>query len=335
MAERNITDRIIQIILLLLIAGGIAAMIVLNLPGGSTETRRGASSSSRPSSCGAEGQAKRPEGGKPMGNPGSSAVAVEVFTVQRTDVNQYIKVNGDVTVETTIEIYSDTNGKLISSTISLGDSIRKNDLIATVDPSLPGQNYSISSVRSTISGTVISLPLQVGDKVTTSTPIATIGDLDDLMILTYIPERFVSNLKKGLSAEISFDAFPGEIFLANINEINPVMDVNTRTLSVKLKLTRRDRRIRPGMFATMKLITRESKDTLAVPSRAVLSYYGEKVVYIIDENELAQRRIIKTGLSSDDQIEIIGGLKEGDRVITQGQSKLTEGTAVRPVEVNL
>jgi multidrug efflux pump subunit AcrA (membrane-fusion protein) len=335
MTAKNITDRIIQIILLLLIAGGITVMISLNLKADNQEAGRGAppgaTSSSRPQTPAAGGDGQSPRQGSSTRN----SIAVETYTVQKTDVSQYIKVNGDVTVETTVEIYSDTNGKLVSSMISLGDTIQKGELIASVDPSLPGQNYSISAVRSTIAGTVISLPLQVGAKVSTSTPIATIGDLEDLVILTYIPERFISALKEGLSADVSFDAFPDEVFQARISEINPVMDVNTRTLSVKLVLSRKDKRIRPGMFATMKLITRESKDTIAVPAQAVLSYYGESMVYVMDENDLAQRRIVEMGLISDEQIEIIKGLNVGDRVIVQGLNKLTEGTPVRQVEVNL
>jgi membrane fusion protein, multidrug efflux system len=337
MAEKNRGDRIVQIILLLMIAAGISLMIFLNISDGDSgkgSSRSTAYAGGRPSSSPEDSQRPATDQ-RPADSSARSrnAVAVETYKVKITDVNQYIKVNGDVTVETSVEIYSDTNGKLVSRKISLGDRIRKDEIIASVDPSLPGQNYSASTVRSTISGTIIELPLQVGDKVTTSSPIATIGDLDDLVILTYIPERFVSTLKKGLTASVTLDALPGESFKASITEINPVMDANTRTLSVKLKLIKRDSRIRPGMFSTMKLITRESLNTLAVPSQALFSYYGESAVYVIDEEGLARRRLITTGLSSDEQIEIIDGVRKGELVITQGQNKLTDGTAVRSVDL--
>lgn len=330
MADKNRTDRIVQIILLLMIASGISIMISLNISGG------GRPSSAQGTEKTASGEEQRPANSqRPSDSSAKSenAVAVETYKVKTTDVNQYIKINGDVTVETSVEIYSDTNGKLISRKISLGDSIKKGEVIASVDPSLPGQNYSASTVRSTISGTVIELPLQVGDKVTTSSPIATIGDLDNLVILTYIPERFVSTLKKGLTASVTFDAFPGDNFKASIIEINPVMDANTRTLSAKLKLMKRDSRIRPGMFSTMKLITRESLNTLGIPSQALFSYYGDSAVFVIDEKGLARRRIVSTGLSSDEQIEILDGIREGELVIIQGQNKLTDGTKVRTVDL--
>jgi membrane fusion protein, multidrug efflux system len=158
-----------------------------------------------------------------------------------------------------------------------------------------------------------------------------IGDLSDLVILTYIPERYISSLKPGLMADIGLDAYPGEVFQARVSEINPVMDTNTRTLSVKLRLTEKDGRIRPGMFATINLITRESSDTLSVPSRAIFNYYGDDAVYVITSEGTAERRIVTRGLSTDRDVEILNGLTEGEQVITQGLSKITDGSLVRAV----
>ncbi|MDC7235768.1 MAG: efflux RND transporter periplasmic adaptor subunit [Spirochaetales bacterium] len=336
MAETKTGDRIIQVILLILIAAGIGVIGFLKNPepAGTGAPGPGGQGGQRPQSAqtapsGGEGQRSRPD------PAGGNAIAVEAVPVQRTDVFRYIRVNGDVTVDNSVDIFSDTGGELVSANISLGDRVSKNEILFMVDPSLPGQNYSLSTVRSTISGTVINLPYKVGSKVTTGNAVATIGDLNDLMILTYIPERFVATLTEGLTADVSFDAFPGEVFKARITEINPVMDTTTRTLSVKLELLNRDERIRPGMFASMRLITEESRNTLSVPSQAVLSYYGDSVVYRINDKNQAERIRITTGLTSDEQVEILEGLEEGDRVITQGQSNLTTGTAVRAVDGNI
>jgi multidrug efflux pump subunit AcrA (membrane-fusion protein) len=367
MAETNKGDRIIQIILLLLVAGGIAASLLLKTGAGSgggmtsaggmppsgaqrpatTQAAPGDAAGQQPATAqnaqapaGQTSGSQRQGGGqKPAGagaafNGGASdAIAVEAVTLERSTVSQSIKVNGDVTAETAVEIYPDTGGRLIRRTINLGDSVRKGDVIAQVDPSVPGQNYSNSPVSSTISGTVIDLPYQVGATVSAQTAVATIGDLDDLVILTYIPERYISSLKSGLKARVGFDAYPEESFEAEIYEISPVMDTDTRTLSVKLRMTEKDERIRPGMFATMKLITKQSPQTIAVPSMAVFNYYGDQAVYVINEKGKAERRIVSTGLKSDADIEITEGLSEGERVITQGLSKITDGSAVRAVSL--
>ena len=263
-------DRIVQIILLLLIASGIGGILWLNLPGDNSRAGGAAGQSGysarpggAPSGSPPSGSAGRTGGGRPSGAGGSGgvpagppAIAVETVPVERKDVSQYIRVNGDVILDNQVEIYSDTGGRLVELPLQAGDRVSVNQLIARVDPSLPGQNYSVSAVRSTIGGTVLTLPLQVGDKVTTQNPLAVIGNMEQMKIQTYIPEKFIAGLSPGLPAEVSFDALPGETFSALISEINPVMDTATRTLAVKLQLTRRDSRIRPGMFASMKLITR-------------------------------------------------------------------------------
>ncbi len=329
MAKTDKGDRIIQIVLLLLIAGGIAASLLIR-----TESAGGAVSASggRPP-AGAQRPAGAPSASGKAASGASDAIAVEALTLERRTISQSIKVNGDVTAETAVAIYPDTGGRLVRRSISLGDSVRKGQVIAAIDPSVPGQNYSNSPVTSTISGTVIELPYQVGATVTAQTAVATVGDLDDLVIVTYIPERYISSLKNGLMANVGFDAYPGESFEAEVYEISPVMDADTRTLSVKLRLTDRDERIRPGMFATMKLITSQSENTLAVPSIAVFNYYGDQAVYIISPGGKAERRIVETGLRSDTRIEITRGLEEGERVITQGLSKITDGSAVRAVSL--
>ncbi len=310
-------DRVVQGILLLLIAAGIGSMIYLHLD------------ASAPRGAAGPGGRSAAAGGREK----ESAVAVVAGTLEPGDLAQSIHVNGDVTVDTAVEIFSDAAGKVVSQPVKLGDSIKKDDVIMTVDPSLPGQVYSVNVVRSTIGGTVIDLPYQEGDRISTSAAIATVGDLNDLVVETYIPERFVAVLKTGLAAAVTLDAFPGEEFPARISELNPVMDANTRTLSVKLKFTRRDRRIRPGMFATIRLITRERRGVLAVPRDALLSYYGDSVVFVINKEDRAERRVVTTGLSTDDQIEITRGLEPGDRVILQGQKQITEGTLVRVVSL--
>ena len=312
----KIWERIVQIILLVFIAIGLFTMIFLynakNSMSNEPEIEKKSSTESQVSDI-------------------SDAVAVETYEIVLSDIFKSIRVNGDVTTESSIDIYPDISGKLVNLKIKLGDKVSKDSIIAYVDPSLPGQNYSLSPVRSTIAGTVTVLPMEVGDKVTTQTSVATIGDLKTLQIISYIPERYISSLQDGLQADILFDAYPNEKFKGIITSISPIMDINTRTLEITLTLTEQDERIRPGMFASLQLITEQRTNTLVVPAQAILSYYNEKVVYIINSENKAERRIITTGLTTDENVEVLSGVSVGDIVITQGLNKLTEGTLVRSV----
>ena len=312
--KKNRADRIVQIILLVLIAAGILGIIV-TMGSGSAPAGPGGMPGGKSVEAGSTGK----------------AVAVGVVEVGTADVREYIRVNGDVNSESSVNLYPDAAGELVSIEVSVGDYVRRGQTIADVDPSQPGQVYSISRVDTTISGTVTSLPYDIGETVSELTPIATIGNLTDLEIVTYVPERFVGSVNVGLKANVTLDAFPDEIFTATVTEVSPVLDASSRTVEVTLAPDARDSRIRVGMFATVRIIIREVSGVVAVPPAALTTYYGTDVVYVV-ENGVALRREVVTGMSSSEAVQIISGVKEGETVVVDGLSGITDGAEVRIVE---
>jgi len=271
-------------------------------------------------------------GGMPWGGgQKESAVAVETIMVSRQDVQKYIYVNGDVVSDVSVDIFSDVQGELTRLSVSLGSYVRKGDLLAVVDPSSPGAVYSVSEIPATISGTVTQINAHVGDKVGANSAILTLGDLDKLSILTYIPERYITYLEEGLQAEVEMAAFPDKVFQAEVVQLNPVMDNTSRSLEIKLDILNPDQRIRAGMFASMKLVTQERKNVLALPVTAVENYYDEKVVFVIKDDQTVERRPVITGLTTEEKVEILEGLSLGDQVVSQGLSLLADGSKVKVV----
>ena len=323
-------DRIIQVILLLIIAGGFAAIaLIMGGSSSSSSGMPGGMPSGAPAATGAAPSGFGAASGSASGE--SSAVAVEARAASRQTVSQFIRVNGDVVSDVSVDIYPDASGKLVERRVKLGSYVQKGDIIAVVDPSVPGVVYSKSNIISTISGTITDVNADVGDTVSTATSIAVVGDLSQLSLVTYIPERFITYLKTGLTARVAFEAFPDLTFDARVIQLNPLVDTASRSLEIKLEILNPDPRIRAGMFASMQLITRESRNTLAVPATAVSQYYNEEVVYVVKEDSTVERRTVTTGLSSEDTVEILTGLSEGEVVVTQGTSSVTDGTLVRLV----
>ncbi|MBN1646458.1 MAG: efflux RND transporter periplasmic adaptor subunit [Spirochaetales bacterium] len=323
-------NRIIQIILLVIIACGFA-LIALILKSGS----------GKGGGYGGAAGGGMPGGGRPQpgiareqGNDsnGKQATAVEAFTVIRQTVSTFIKVNADVASEVSVDIFPDAAGKVEELPAKLGQYIHKGDSVAVVNPSVPGRIYKPSPVLSTISGTITSVNANVGDKVSTASSIVVVGDLSNLTLITYIPERYLTHLKTGLNAEVGFAAFPNKVFHARVIQLNPVLDKASRSLETKLEILDPSPEIRVGMFASMRLVTQESKNTLAVPPTGITEYYGDPVVFVINENNIAERRKVKTGLVSDTLVEIVQGLKAGETIASQGISSLTDGTPVRIVQ---
>jgi multidrug efflux pump subunit AcrA (membrane-fusion protein) len=86
------------------------------------------------------------------------------------------------------------------------------------------------------------------------------------------------------------------------------------------------------MFATVRLNTASRTGVVTVPRSAVLSYYGDSVVYVVDSGGVARRRVIEPGLQGDTVEEVVSGLEEGDLLVVEGQNFLQDGDQVRIIE---
>ena len=247
------------------------------------------------------------------------------------DMDNYLKFNGDVITETSVSIYPDTSGEVAELYVSLGSYVQKGQVIAKIDPSLPGQVFVASPVKSTITGTVTDLPYDVGDTVSSSqVPIATVGDLSDLQVVSYISEKNMADIALGQKASITFEPFHGESFSGTVSEISPVLDSSSRTLEIKISLDKRDARIKSGMFGSVRLVIQEIKGCCChVPNESIISSAEGDYVFLTGSSGKAEKVFIETGLSIDGTTEIISGLSMGDQVIVRGQTMLKDGSSVK------
>ena len=262
-------------------------------------------------------------------------ISVRTAKIESASLNTYTKIHGDVVSATEVKVYPSVAGKLLERKVALGERVQEGTVLATVDPSKVGQNYLPNPVESPLAGTVLSIPVNPGDTISANTVIATVGDLSRLKISTAVSERYVSNLKIGTSAEISFDAFPGIIFPAKVSELSPVIDPLSRTRDVKLSLAKTDPRILPGMFATIKLVIESRNNVLVVPRTAVTLSSGGAYVFVVKEKSegvyVAQRRDIELDLEGEEFFEAKSGLAAGESVVTEGRAVVTDGDTLRVV----
>ncbi len=258
----------------------------------------------------------------------ANSISVSVKKMERETIQSTIKVTGDISSTSEINIYPDTSGKITRILKNIGQSVSKGEIIAYVDPSKPGSAYAVSPVTATISGTIIDLPINIGDTVNNSTTIATIGSLTDLKITTYVAEKYSAYLKPNLPAYVSISSNP-EKFKATTFKISPVVNKTNRTVLVELKFDKYNKIFKPGMFATVDLVIQEEKNTFVIPKKAIKNFNNKSTVFIVDENNQAQRVEITTGISNDLDIAVTSGLEKGMQVITAGS--VTEGSFVKIV----
>lgn len=277
--------------------------------------------------------------GAARGAAARQATIVRAEAVNPGTIETSVVLNGDILLGSPqVSLYATLpsgvqNAKLVEARFKLGDVVRQGDTVAIVDPSRPGASYSRSPVISTASGTVIQTPpVVLGDSVTASTAIYVLSNLNDLLIETYVPERYVLSVRKGLPALVTLAAIPGETFNATVDEVSPTLDAASRTLKIRLRFTQADARIRAGMFATVSLVTDIHDNVLVIPRAALINTYGTWVVFTVDERNVAQRREIELGLESESIVEVVAGLSQGERVVSAGQNFLSDGDTVRVVE---
>lgn len=258
----------------------------------------------------------------------ANSISVSVKKMERETIQSTIKVTGDISSTSEINIYPDTSGKITRILKNIGENVSKGEIIAYIDPSKPGSAYAANPVIATISGTIIDLPKNIGDTVNNSTTIATIGSLTDLKITTHVAEKYSAFLKPNLPAYVSISSNP-EKFEATTFKISPVVNKTNRTILVELKFDKYNKIFKPGMFATVDLVIQEEKNTFVIPKKAIKNFNNKSTVFIVDENNQAKRVEITTGISNDSDIAVTSGLEKGMQVITAGS--VTEGFFVKIV----
>lgn len=276
---------------------------------------------------------------------------VQTETVQKSDLQEYLQLNGNVKADNTISVFPDMSGKLVSVPVTLGTYVKKGQLIAEVDPSVPGSVYAKSPVYAPIEGYITSLPLTPGTTVSTSSEIARIGNIKTLQIESKIPEGKIGVLKNNLTAEISLEAYRNETFPAHIFRISPIVDESSRTKEVYFLFDTNDTRINAGMYVRIKLNTVLHKDIISVPADCIVTDNGKKYVYVVKEgaqteavadsdgensSQAAQqltveRREITEGVTVDARTEILSGLGENEKIVVSGMQVLSDGAEVRNV----
>jgi RND family efflux transporter MFP subunit len=172
------------------------------------------------------------------------------------------------------------------------------------------------------------MPLAAGSTVTQSDSIAVISVIENLQIEALIPEREVSQLKAGLKAEVTLQAYPGEVFTATVIRVSPILDPASRTKKIILLFDRNDSRVNAGMFARVALNTGVYENIVTVPAEAVIDHFGTRAVYVLRDKRVELREVT-TGVTIDRLTEIKTGIEPGEQVLVQGQQFVADGEAVR------
>ena len=156
------------------------------------------------------------------------------------------------------------------------------------------------------------------------------GGVLPVKLLVGISETDYTKVHRGDKVEVTADAFPGRTFDGEINRIYPTIDPATHTFTVEIIVPNRDRVLRPGMFARVKVLFAVNR-SVVVPDAAIVKQTGsgERFIYVLNPaDSTVTYQNVDLGVRMDTEYEVLSGLKDGDMIVTEGQIRLKSGIKV-------
>ena len=188
-------------------------------------------------------------------------------------------------------------------------------------------NLEYSTIRSPFSGVVTDRLIEVGNLVNANTAVFRAADFDPLLARIFIPERQIQQVKKGQSVRIGTEGST-DTFTGRVRMISPIVDPASCTVKVTVEIRDRTRTMRPGMFATVNIITEIHENVIRIEKRALVAEAEGSFAFLFNDGNAKKVRI-ELGEDEGDWIEVTSGLAEGDSIITVGHEGLRNGAPVR------
>jgi RND family efflux transporter MFP subunit len=188
-------------------------------------------------------------------------------------------------------------------------------------------NLGNTIIRSPVDGYVGKRYLDPGASVSPNNPVASVVDIHFVRLVVNLVEKDLRQITAGKPAVVEVDAYPGETFAGKVARVAPVLDPATRTAQMEVEIQNPGSRLKPGMYARVKLTVGQKANALVVPANSLVTVEGKKGVFIANNNT-AKFAPIETGIAQDNLVEVTKGLDEGARVITTGAQALKDGDRI-------
>ena len=186
-----------------------------------------------------------------------------------------------------------------------------------------------TKVVAEIDGVISSCNVTVGSIASPQSPAMTIVNMDNVKLKLNVSDDAINKLTPGSKAYVTISSASDKVYEGTVANVSPAADSQTLLYPVEVYLTNTDGNIKPGMFASIKLVLDNVDNTISVPLNAVLEKSGEQYVFVVDEStNTAVKTTVTTGVKNEENIEILSGVKEGQKVVIKGQDFISDGSAV-------
>jgi len=207
------------------------------------------------------------------------------------------------------------------------DEAENNIKVAEAGLQLAEAKLAKMELRAPFSGIIGLRSVSVGDYVKEGADLVNLESIDPLKVDFRVPEMYLNQVQVGQALQIQFDAMPGRTFEGRVFAVNPLIDAAGRAVVIRALVRNADTSLRPGMFARVRLITRDSQNALTLPEQALVPQGDQQFVYRIVDGK-AIRTKVEVGQRRDSMVEIRNGIAKDEMVVTAGQLKLRDGAPV-------
>jgi cobalt-zinc-cadmium efflux system membrane fusion protein len=199
------------------------------------------------------------------------------------------------------------------------EAARGNAQLKSLSLSASGPNVS-ASLRARISGTVVERNILVGQEVRADAagPLLTVTELHTVWVLGDLYEQDLSLVGPGASILVRVPAYPNETFPGKVDHVGEVLDPMSHTVKLRCVVPNPDGKLKPEMFARVELATTGQHKAILLPTRAILTDSQHTRVIIASEGNVFRQRTVETGPEVDGKVRVLGGIKPGEKVVTDG-----------------
>jgi RND family efflux transporter MFP subunit len=185
-----------------------------------------------------------------------------------------------------------------------------------------------TKVYAPLSGHIARRHVDEGALVNPAQPLVTIVNLATMVTMANVPEREVAKLRVGNKAIVNVDAFGSRSFTGHVARIGPVLDAATRSAAVEVEIPNPDSGLKAEMFARVRLDLATQRPAVLIPREALVYRGTQPGVYLVQQNRPVFK-MIETGLTEGEDVEVLTNLEAGAEIVTRGASMITEGDQIR------
>ena len=247
--------------------------------------------------------------------------ATELY--KRTLISQQAMEDAQAALQSKRAIYNSAlqNGKNLRASIQASEATMK----------LAGRQLRDTEIRAPFDGYVERRLVNLGELVKTQMPVMAIVRLNPLKVVAEIPEKMAPWISEGQAVDLLVDAYPGRKFTGKVSRISPGVNAATRAFPMEALVPNPKAELKPGTFARVHIESGKIDTVLTLPYAALQYRYGVNRVFVVDGSKLAIREL-GVGERLGDRIEIVKGVKAGERVAVTDVDMLADGIAVTVVK---